>query len=46
VEPEVMAVARQWLSKHIMAMNKYVTTEELSDMAFSMLSMTYQVNNM
>jgi hypothetical protein len=35
VEPEEMAVARQWLGKHFpLVMNTHVTTEELLDIVF------------
>jgi hypothetical protein len=47
LEPDVMAIARQWLSKHItMATNIHPTTEELLDAMFSMWSKSYQILNM
>jgi hypothetical protein len=40
VEPEEMAIARQQLSKHILA-----ATVELLDAVFSMWSVSYQILN-
>jgi hypothetical protein len=47
VEPEEMAVAMQWLGKHIpMVMNTHATIEELLDAVFSMLSVLYRILSM
>jgi uncharacterized protein YqgV (UPF0045/DUF77 family) len=43
MEPEEMAVARQWLGKHVpMATNIHVTMDELLDVVSSVQSMSYQ----
>jgi hypothetical protein len=45
-EPKEMAIARQWLAKHVtMATNTHTTTE-LLHVAFSMRSVSYQTLNM
>jgi hypothetical protein len=46
VEAEEMAIARQWLDKHVPAVtNTYATIEELLDAVFSMQSVSYQIIN-